>query len=112
MDTSTINSPSPNQQIPTASNEPLILSGPLDQYAAQTLKTDVLRFLNTSENAVLDFGDIDRMHAASLQVLLALQKDLSAQGRKVILKSVDSGLRKIFNISGTESFFEFSDGSH
>jgi anti-anti-sigma regulatory factor len=51
------------------------------------------------------------MHAACLQVLLALKKDLEPKGRKVILADVDEGVRKLFRISGTEEFFHFTDHS-
>ena len=90
----------------------MVLAGPLDQYAADTLKTQLLPLVEGTGDAVFDFRNIDRMHTASLQVLIALQKDLEPTGRKVVLQSVEPGLRKLMHISGTEHFFHFSDGSH
>lgn len=89
---------------------PIVLAGPLDQYAAETLKERALSLLESTGNAYLDFSEVDRMHAAALQVLLALKKDLEPQGRTVVLLGVDKNVRELFRISGTESFFEFSDG--
>jgi anti-anti-sigma factor len=90
---------------------PTVLTGALDQYAADGLKTKALLLLDADEDAVFDFSEVERMHAAALQVLLALHKDLEPKGRKVVLKAVDPAIRKLFRISGTEEFFQFSDGS-
>ena len=89
--------------------EPIVLNGPLDQYAAEELKAQVLPLLETEGDAIFDFSDVDRMHGASLQVLLALRKDLEPKGRKVELKGVENRVRELFRISGTEGFFTFSD---
>lgn len=95
-----------------ANSEPVLLSGPLDQYGAELLKAAVLPLLNGEGDASVRLGEADRMHAACLQVLLALHRDLHAKGRKVILEGVDPGIRKLFRISGTEEFFTFSDAIH
>jgi anti-anti-sigma factor len=83
----------------------------LDQYAAESLKAQAIELLEAEGNAIFDFSEVDRMHTASLQVLLALRKDLEPKGRNVVLKSVDKQVRELFRISGTESFFEFSNGA-
>ncbi len=93
-------------------SQPLVLEGPLDQYAAERLRLKALTLLDADGDVIFDFRDIERMHAASLQVLIALQKDLESRDRRVFLKSVDPGIRKLFSISGTEDLFEFLDGSH
>jgi len=90
----------------------MALFGPLDQYAADALKTQLLPVLEAAGDAVFDFQNIDRVHTASLQVFIALQKDLEPKGRKVVLQSVEPGLRKLMHISGTEHFFHFADGPH
>jgi anti-anti-sigma factor len=103
--------PSANLQMP-AKSEPVVLTGPLDQYGAEALKAQALGLLDGTGDAIFDFRGIDRMHTAALQVLVALHKDLEPSGRHVILQSVDPVVRKLFIISGTEQFFEFLDGSH
>ena len=90
--------------------EPIVLNGHLDQYAAETLRDQAIAILEAEGDAVFDFSEVDRMHTAALQVLLALEKDLEPTGRKVILRSVDGSLRDLFRISGTESYFQFADG--
>jgi len=95
-----------------ANSEPVLLSGPLDQYGAELLKAAVLPVVDAEGDVTVRLGEVDRMHAACLQVLLALQRDLQAKGRKVILEGVEPGVRKLFRISGTEDFFSFSDAIH
>jgi len=100
-----------------ANSEPVSLSAPLDQYGAELLKAALLPLLHAQApspqgDVTVRLGDADRMHAACLQVLLALQRELHAKGRKVILEGVDPGVRKLFRISGTEDFFSFSDAIH
>ena len=101
----------PHKKAKGAILEPIVLTGPLDQYAAETLKDRALAFLEADGDAILDFSDVDRMHAASLQVLVALKKDLEPKGRNVVLRGVESQVRELFRISGTEGFFQFSDGA-
>jgi len=92
-------------------NNSIVLTGPLDQYAAETLKEQATTLLDSGGNAVFDFSDVDRMHTASLQVLLALRKDLAPKGRTVVLERVERQVRELFRLSGTEAYFEFSDGA-
>ena len=91
--------------------EPIVLSGHLDQYAAETLRDQAIALLDAEGDAVFDFCEVDRMHAAALQVLLALEKEFEPKGRKVVLRSVEGSLRDLFRISGTESYFQFVDGA-
>lgn len=95
-----------------ANSEPVLLSEPLDQYGAEILKAAALPLLYAEGDITLRFGAFDRIHAACLQVLLALQRELGAKGRKVILEGVDPGVRKLFRISGTEEFFTFTEAIH
>ncbi len=85
--------------------------GLLDQCGAELLKATALPMLETEDDVAFDFSQIDRMHTACLQVLLALRKGLEPKGRKVILQSVDPSVRKLFRISGTEDFFQFADAA-
>jgi anti-anti-sigma factor len=89
---------------------PVVLPGPLDQYAAEALKADALKLLGEGGEVILDFKEIDRMHAACLQVLIALRNDLERGGRRLSLKSVDPGMRRLFQISGSDDLFQFLDG--
>lgn len=92
--------------------KPIPLTGPLDQYAAESLKTTVLPFLEAGSDVSLDFSDVEYIHAAALQVLLALQKDLkSATGKTVTLVGAGTRVRELFRISGTEDLFHFAESS-
>jgi len=92
-----------------ANSEPVSLSAPLDQYGAELLKAALLPLVDAPDDVTVRFGELDRMHAACLQVLLALKRDLEPKGRKVILEAVTPPVRKLFQISGTEDFFSFKD---
>jgi anti-anti-sigma factor len=91
--------------------EPIVLSGRLDQYAAETLRDQAVALLDTEGDTVFDLSEVDQMHTAALQVLLALEKDLEPKGRKVVLRSVEGSLRDLFRISGAEGYFQFADGA-
>jgi anti-anti-sigma factor len=88
------------------------LNPPLDQYGAEVLKTSALSVLEAEGDVILDFKEIDRMHAACLQVLLALRNDLEPKGRKVILQSVEPGVRTLFRVAGAEDFFQFAEAAN
>jgi anti-anti-sigma factor len=87
------------------------LNPPLDQYGAELLKATALPLLETEGDVIFDLKEIDRMHAACLQVLLALRNELEPKGRTVVLQSVEPGVRKLFRISGTEDCFRFAEAA-
>ncbi len=91
--------------------QPIPLTGPLDQYAAESLKTTVLPFLEAGSDVSFDFSDVEYIHAAALQVLIALQKDVKAGGRTVTLFGVGTRVRELFRISGTEDLFHFAESN-
>ncbi len=92
--------------------KPIPLTGPLDQYAAESLKKTVLPLLAAGSDVSFDFSDVEYIHAASLQVLIALQKDLkAATGRSVTLVGAGTRVRELFRISGTEELFHFAESS-
>ncbi len=92
--------------------KPIPLTGPLDQYAAESLKTTALPLLEAGSDVSFDFSDVEYIHAAALQVLIALQKDLKAAGgRTVTLFGVGARVRELFRISGTEDLFHFAESN-
>ncbi len=92
--------------------KPIPLTGPLDQYAAESLKTTVLPFLEAGSDISFDFSDVEYIHAAALQVLIAVQKDLKAAGnRTVTVVGAGTRVRELFRISGTEELFHFPESN-
>jgi len=91
--------------------QPIPLTGPLDQYAAESLKTVVLPYLEAGSDVSFDFSDVDYIHAAALQVLIALQKEVKAGGRTVTLLGAGTRVRELFRISGTEDLFHFAESN-
>jgi len=88
--------------------EPIVLTGYLDQYAAEELKARVLPLLDEQGDVIFDFTEVDRMHAASLQVLLALKKEIEPNQRAVVLNGIEEPMRNLLRLAGTEDLFQFS----
>lgn len=81
----------------------VILSGRFD--AAQEKKAmEALQAL--TQSCVIDFTDLDYISSAGLVVLLSTLKRLDASGHGMVLKNMNSHIRRIFQVSGLDRLFQ------
>ena len=92
---------------------PVVLSGALDQYNADSLKEQLLDVISSSESGspelVLDLTAVEHIDGCGLQVLLACKAGL--QQDKLPLKGVDPSVRQWLKIAGADTLFEFLEAN-
>ena len=92
---------------------PVVLSGALDQYNADSLKEQLLCAIRSLESSspelLLDLTAVDHIDGCGLQVLLACKAGLK-QG-KLPLKGVDPSVRQWLKIAGADALYEFLEAN-
>jgi anti-anti-sigma factor len=95
-------------QSPTPTSTPVILSGSLDQYSAESLKQQLLGAMAAPMPEIcLEMSEVDHIDAAALQVLLACKAGLKQE--KLRIKGADPSVQQWLRIAGADSAFDFSD---
>ncbi len=86
---------------------PVVLSGDLDQYMAESLKEQLLASLSTPEaEPLLDMTAVEHIDACALQVLLTFKAGLKQD--KLRINGADASIQQWIRIAGAGEFFEFS----
>ncbi|MFO1498356.1 MAG: STAS domain-containing protein [Verrucomicrobiota bacterium] len=75
-------------------NETLRLTGDLDIYAADQVRTSLIERLASGGGLVLDLAQVASCDATGLQVLCALQKTATENGRRVRLEQLPDAVRE------------------
>lgn len=60
-------------------------------------------------DVVMDFADVDIITSSSLSSLLKLQKMLSDCGHRLVLCGVAAATKSVFEVTGIDEIFEFSN---
>ena len=91
------------------------LKGRLDAVTTPGLEKDLTALLASGERIlVLDLGDLDYISSAGLRTILTVTKRLREKQGRLLLASLKSVVREVFDISGFSSIipvFETVDGA-
>jgi len=80
------------------------LKGRLDTSTAPQLEAE-LGTLDSVNNLVFDFKELEYVSSAGLRVLLAAQKIMNKQG-EMILNNVNESIKEVFEITGFSEIFK------
>jgi anti-anti-sigma factor len=90
---------------------PVVLSGSLDQYNAESLKQELMGVVTSRPRGrpelLLDMTAVEHLDASCLQVLLAVSAGLT-QDRPAI-KGAKPSIRQWVQIAGVDALFDFLD---
>lgn len=94
--------------LPSAIATPVVLSGALDQYMAESLKEQLLASLSKPETELLlDMTAVEHIDGCALQVLLAFQAGRKQD--KLRIQGADPSIQQWIRIAGASGSFELSD---
>lgn len=95
--------------IKTQENESLVLavSGRLETVTAPQLEAEVKAIPESVKELVLDFAGLEFVSSAGLRVILFAQKVLKSRGGKVVVRSANESVKKIFKITGFAPMLSF-----
>ena len=86
------------------------LEGEMDTLAAMEVE-DTLKPLYTSngKDVIIDCKGLEYIASSGLRILLSILKGAKATGSKVVMRSVNSDIKTVFQLTGFISLFEFED---
>lgn len=84
-----------------------ILSGRLDTPAAVKAQQDMVPLMeNADKEITLDCTGLEYISSSGLRLFLALRKETTAKGGKVIIKNINDEIKKVFMMTGFFNLFE------
>ena len=84
-----------------------ILSGRLDTPAAVKAQQDMVPLMENADKVItLDCTGLEYISSSGLRLFLALRKETTAKGGKVIIKNINDEIKKVFMMTGFFNLFE------
>lgn len=81
--------------------------GRLDTPAAVKAQQDMVPLMeNADKEITLDCTDLEYISSSGLRLFLALRKETTAKGGKVIIKNINDEIKKVFMMTGFFNLFE------
>ena len=87
------------------------LLGELDMAGASEARNQVLDVLDQMQAGVLilDLGGLTYCDSSGIRVLLALQADTEARGRKMVLRHLQPIVARVLEVTGVRDQFDIED---
>ena len=80
--------------------------GRLDTPAAIKAQQDIVVLTeNADKEIILDCTNLEYISSSGLRLFLALRKETSAKGGKVIVKNINDEIKKVFQMTGFYNLF-------
>lgn len=84
--------------------------GRIDTKTSPILESDIQKYIDSTDNIILDFTNVDYISSAGMRVLLALHKRLKKKGGTLKVINVKDSIYDIFKLVGFHSMVEVSQG--
>ena len=84
--------------------------GRIDTKTSPILESDIQKYIDSTDNMILDFTNVDYISSAGMRVLLALHKKLNKKGGTLKVINVKDAIYDIFKLVGFHSMVEVSQG--
>ena len=80
--------------------------GRIDTKTSPILESDIQKYIDSTDNMILDFTNVDYISSAGMRVLLALHKKLNKKGGAFKVINVKDSILDIFNLVGFSNMVE------
>ncbi len=84
--------------------------GRIDTKTSPILENDIQKYIDSTDNMILDFTNVDYISSGGMRVLLALHKRLKKKGGTLKVINVKDSIYDIFKLVGFHSMVEVSQG--
>jgi len=84
--------------------------GRIDTKTSPILESDIQKYIDSTDNIILDFTNVDYISSGGMRVLLALHKRLKKKGGTLKVINVKDSIYDIFKLVGFHSMVEVSQG--
>ena len=78
----------------------VVAKGRLDTVTSVDFDNALKKETITENKVIVDFTDVEYISSAGLRVLLALKRDLDAQGKELEIHNVNAVVREVFTVTG------------
>lgn len=86
----------------------LSIAGALDNSASSELDAQINLIITSSHRAlVVDLSALSYLNSMGLKSFVRLERKLKVCGKALVLRSVPSHIRRIFEYCGLETYFQF-----
>lgn len=87
-------------------DDKIMLNGRLDTTSAPEFEKYCKKGINTGENIVFDFEELDYISSAGLRVLLTLKKKCNKDGGNIAIVNISDENKSIFEVTGFDQMFD------
>ena len=84
--------------------------GRIDTKTSPILESDIQKYIDSTDNIILDFTNVEYISSGGMRVLLALHKRLKKKGGTLKVINVKDSIYDIFKLVGFHSMVEVSQG--
>ena len=84
-----------------------VISGRLDTPSAVKAQQEIVPLLeNADKEIILDCEQLQYISSSGLRLFLAIRKEVSAKGGKVIVENINEDIKKVFMMTGFIQLFD------
>lgn len=80
--------------------------GRIDTKTSPILESDIQKYIDSTDNMILDFTNVDYISSGGMRVLLALHKKINKKGGTFKVINVKDSILEIFNLVGFSNMVE------
>jgi len=80
--------------------------GRIDTKTSPILESDIQKYIDSTDNMILDFTNVDYISSGGMRILLALHKKLNKKGGTLKVINVKDSILEIFNLVGFSNMVE------
>ena len=80
-------------------------AGRLDTVSSAKLKEELAAYSLQGRDMELDFTHVEYISSAGLRLLVALQKQVKADGHSMVIRNINAVVREVFRVSGFNKSF-------
>ena len=80
--------------------------GRIDTKTSPILESDIQKYIDSTDNMILDFTNVDYISSGGMRILLALHKKLNKKAGTLKVINVKDSILEIFNLVGFSNMVE------
>lgn len=89
----------------------LKVAGQLTSATSPELENAINKVLETENNLVLDFAELDFLASSGLRVILSTQKKINTKDGALVIRNVNKVVMDVFEMTGLRNFLNVFQGN-
>lgn len=80
--------------------------GQLISATSSSLETEINNILETENNLILDFSELDFLASSGIRVILSAQKKIKNKNGSLVIRNVNDVVMEVFEMTGLRQFID------